>query len=944
VLGKTTILRIQEEIEAFETEQRRIEGDARAILDYALAQGAKLESHYRPLLQAQTTELHRRLAHLPVAFAAGWTDDRWQTWAAESVGRLSLLRVGELTEAGADAVTVPAFVPFVGSGRCFVISASHAESSRGAALLQSLAIRTALLLPYQARFTLIDPGTAGRAFPMRRYLPHVRENTGDVRRDLDQVLLDIQRINDTYLDASTTSFDLLPQEVRVNERFQFVFAADFPNQYDRRAIEALQAIAINGPAAGVYLFVHHNGEYAAPQGASFTGFKNAVNIDFAAAGKQGMSFAADGAPSPTLQTQLLDVLAKSKPRDHAIDWDAFVGLPESEWWKNTSETLIETPIGLRGGREQLKLWFGERPAESHPCVHGMLGAMPGAGKSNLLHALLLGLAVRYPPTELRLYLVDGKDGVEFSPYRTFPHAEVVSLSTPPGLARSVVAELVLEMKRRAEIFVRARVNSLTAYRRKGQPEGALPRILLLVDEYQDLFDGDRNGEASASILALAEQARFAGIHMFLVSHAFGTPGMLHQTAIFGSIHLRAALKMTESNIQSLREFGRRGKALIASCDRPGKIVVNDRGEDDTANVLGKVCLLESGRREELIALLSAKAEGLPAGTLPNRVVLDGKAQPHLKENPQLATLVNRAKWPTPEELEDIARRRTQAGGFEIPDWVSAESPRIAWVGSEFNVRGLVSILLRRRVSENVLVVGSNNAARYGMLSSLLVSLSVNAHPIHTRFVIVDRSVERTDWNRALSAVHELVLRPAGFSSQFTQDGQAGVALLEDLISEVNRRKGLSDSARAEQPSVFALFTELDRVEPLRRAVGRFELTDSAHGVALSRLLIEGPALGIHVVLSFGGVGLMAAVIDPRHGLQAFRHRIALQMSDDDSFTLLRSRGATQLQLAHQPEPIVALYKDEERDRACRFKPYSATPQSLFDTELRAIGNSLSQRA
>lgn len=104
----------------------------------------------------------------------------------------------------------------------------------------------------------------------------VRENSGDVRRDLDEVVKEIQRMIETYLDATITSFEQVPHDIRINDRFHLVFAADFPNQYDRRAIEALQSVGNTGPKAGTYLFIHYNQDHELPRDMSLDGFKNAL--------------------------------------------------------------------------------------------------------------------------------------------------------------------------------------------------------------------------------------------------------------------------------------------------------------------------------------------------------------------------------------------------------------------------------------------------------------------------------------------------------------------------------------------------------------------------------------------------------------------------------------------------------------------------------------------
>jgi S-DNA-T family DNA segregation ATPase FtsK/SpoIIIE len=944
-------LELQAFIEELNQDILGIQSSARAYLEHGKRYAQKLDEYVNLMLGANVNRLRTLLMTQPVSTVASWNNERWQTWDASTAKEESFIRIGDLIETRTSGgFSMPAYVPFIGQGKTVIIRSGGNTVGHGTALLQSLVVRTALMLPHQASYTLLDPAGSGIAFPMRRYLPLVQENTGDVRRDLDQVIVNIQRIIETYLDASTTSFERVPQEIRVNERFHFVFVADFPNQYDRRAIEALQSIGNTGPAAGTYLFIHYNHNYELPRDMSMGSFKNAFYVDVESDRTftdLNLRIRADPAPSADLQARLFQKLKDAKPPERILNWDDLVGLPESEWWQEQSTKIVETPIGARGGVDELKIWFGVNN-DNQPCAHGMLGAMTGSGKSNLYHVLICGLAARYSPEELRLYLIDGKDGVEFQPYRHLPHAEVVSLRSSPELSRSVLAELIAEKERRNTIFARVGVNDFTSYRAKGEPEGKLPRILLLVDEYQELFEGDKDGIASNYLLQLSQQGRSAGIHMLLASQRFGAAGMLNQTGIFGNLHLLMAMQMKAADVQALTEFGRRGKALIATCDLPGKIVINDKGGDDNANIAGKVAYLYPERRDEILQTLIEKANSLPDDSLPRRVVFNGKAQPSLIDNPYFASLLRHSTWPTAQEFEEFARREIETGGLGIVDWFSAEHPRVAWLGQEFNVRGQAAIVLRRRVSEHALVVGGANAARYGMLSALIASLGVNTKPADTQFVIFDRSTAGSQWSNVLQTVYESVLLPAGFVAQFGREAPKIESILSTLISELDKRNNLGEEQMAHTSSIFVIMTELDGIEAMRRKGDSYGgMADSQLGEKLRRLYLEGSPLGIHLILSFAGVRPMANVIDERRGLINFRHRVALQMSEDESHTLARSRKASQLQI-EGPTPICALYVDLENDRSVRFKPYSsdaptvAQSESLID-QLHLIGKELAKR-
>jgi DNA segregation ATPase FtsK/SpoIIIE, S-DNA-T family len=953
---KQKITQLETQIANAKQEIAQAQAYAQALFKHGKDYAGRYNSFFQPTLTETANGVQSFLSSQPLALLGSWSESQWQNWQPQATIIEPIIRIGEQVEQrqrGGLNFSIPDFAPFIGSNQTIIIRSSNQSRDIGLALLQSLVVRTALMLPHQARYTLLDPAGNGAAFPMFRQLKEaqsVRElDSNDVSRDLEVVKKDIQRLNAYYLDAESESFEKLPEDLRINERFEFIFAADFPNKYDRRAIEALQSVGTTGPRTGKYLFIHYNQDIPLPRDMSMDEFQNAYYIDLNRNYTGGrtaceLKFFPDAPPPPELQRNLFTKLREAKPPERKLDWDEIVGIPEREWWRHSAENIIDTPIGGSGSSGTLQVWFGES-GEGRPCAHGMLGAMTGAGKSNLYHVLILGLATRYSPEELRLYLIDGKDGVEFQPYRHLPHAEVVSLHSSAQLSRSVLAELVEEKERRNAMFSKAGVVNLREYRRKGQPKGKLPRVLLIVDEYQELFEGDTDGVASNQLLQLASQGRSAGIHMLLASQRFGVPGMLYQTAIFGNVHLRMAMQMTDSDRQSLTEFGRRGKNLIMTCDLPGKIVVNDRAGDDGqgANHLGKVAYLEAKRREQLLQKLNTKASSQATDSLPLTVVFDGKAQPNLIENPQVSKILEQPRWLNAKEWQIFARQPVYEGGLNIPDWFAAENPQIMWLGQEFSVRGQAMMIVRRKLAENVLIIGSNNAARYGMLVGIIASLAVTIHPQQVQFSIFDRSMAETEWSEAMQNVCECVLRPAGCKVGFTRDRKNITHYLNYLLGELERRSQLDDDECLSVPAIFAVMTELDQVDEMRRVDDGYGLTDSPCGQQLYRLYREGPSLGIHLILSFSGIRPLTNVIDDRRGLVNFRHRIALQMSEDESFTFVRNRQASRLQI-EGPIPISALYMDVENDKSVRFKPYSVESDIPLVEQLAQIGQVLKLRS
>ena len=881
-----------------------------------------------------------------------WDSSAWPTWTppawTDQDGSIlttsvpNRLRIGSLKseDTNLSAISLPAYVPFLGKNRTLIIWTNGNLTGSGQTLLESLVARTAIMLPYQASYTLLDPAGNGAAFPMRRHLPQVRENSGDVRRDLEQVIIDIQRINESYLDASVPSFELVAPELRINERFHFVFAADFPNKYDRRAIEALQSIATTGPRTGTYVIIHANTNVSLPRDLKWEDFTNALYLDLAnttASHKLASALTFDRTPEPELQEHLFSRLRAAKPPERRVDWQS---IEPAVWWQESATSQVKTPVGVAGATGTMSVWFGANP-EGLPCAHGMLGAMTGSGKSNLYHVLIMGLCTRYSPEELKLYLIDGKDGVEFQSYRDLPHAAVISLNSSPLLSRSVLTELISERERRNQLFSEARVTDFAQYRQLPNAKTKIPRILLLVDEYQELFEGDRDGEASQTLLQLAQQGRSAGIHMLLGSQRYGAPGMLNQNAIFGNIHLRMGMQMTSADVNALSEFGRRGKQLLSTCDLPGKIVINDRSGDDAGNQLGKVAYLPGQLRQQIIERMRSRANEQQVQT-ERPILFDGKRQPDILENPYVQSFSRRLAWPTFEEMQAIGRRPIHQSGIGVVDWFSAERPVVAWLGKDFTVRGHVAIVLRRRASEHVLFIGGDNATRYGMLVATLNSIALNVSPNHASFLILDRSIPGTEWHEVIEKCCTTVLTPSHFHVSFFRDQKDASTVIGKAIDELARRQELPESELIGLPSLFVVMTELDRVDALRRRADAYSMTESELGQQLSRLAIEGSSVGIHLLLSFTGVRPMANVVDERRGLIHFRHRIGLQMSEDESLTFVRSRRASQLQL-DGAEPVCALYLDVEKDLSIRFKPYSIAPSTRLMRSYEFFNKSLSTR-
>ncbi|WP_420065054.1 hypothetical protein ACLB6K_03400 [Microcystis aeruginosa FACHB-524] len=226
-------------------------GFCASLFNHGKLNGEQLPNYFGKFLQDSYLSTQSYLEQQPLEIIGSWQDYRWENWnindnLLSSLEHTELIRIGQLVEQRSSNNTfcVPEFAPFIGGNKTIIIRCSNNTRNTGLELLQSLVIRAAILLPYQIRYTFCDPVNNGGAFLMRRSLPEalIRENSGEVYRDLLEVTQDIRRVKETYLDPQSPALHLLPPDIRVNERFEGIFVADFPKRYDRRDIEELQKI------------------------------------------------------------------------------------------------------------------------------------------------------------------------------------------------------------------------------------------------------------------------------------------------------------------------------------------------------------------------------------------------------------------------------------------------------------------------------------------------------------------------------------------------------------------------------------------------------------------------------------------------------------------------------------------------------------------------------
>lgn len=883
------------------------------------------------------TAVRDMLNRLPKPLQPWLEESDWTTYSFDQNYLPRNLVVGmesieyDLGNLGKQTIKLPKEIPFYSSDFCYFFK----QSEHSIEMANTLVFRLATMLPYSSQFTLIDPLKMGQSFPYTKRLPFKRMVDNDVSRVLEEILSDIVRIQNSYLDNNIERLVDVDEEILGNAKFELIIAKDFPQAYDRRSIELLAKIASTGPKAGKMVILDLDEKAELPNGLNlkslFPELLYVYDQNNQITWGLGKPYR-DSIDTPETMNAILDGLSRAKPKETKLGFsDVIVTNPE-QWWQESSTELISAPIGGSGSRKNdIELWFGER--NKQPSSHGMLAAMTGAGKSNLYHAFILSMASRYSPDDLQFYLIDGKQGVEFQSYPKLPHARVVSLNTSPQLARSVLQELLDEMNRRNDMFKELGFSDFINYRRAGSPNGNLPRLMLIIDEYQTLFEDDKTGLGSQLMINIASQSRSAGIHMFVGSQKFVVPGMSQPQATFSNINLRVAMKMSGEEITSLQEFGSKGKQLIRGCTETGQVVISHNGGvDEVPCDTGRVAYIDETHRHQLLQQFVDKWQ--QQGGENHTVLLDGSEQPELTENSQINGLfLSHAQRPTEDEWIRYANKPQHAGGLNDNEWYPIEHPSVFWLGKEMNIHGQAKVILRRRSHEHVLIVGDSNEARLGMLGYLLAQMPINADAGQYQAHIIEGGIKGSPWYGVMASVNDIALQGSATVSDKFKDFEPQ---LESIMAELEKRRGMDEEEMLSEPSIYIVINDAQRIKEIAKQDNTYgmKVHGADSGAHMAALLEYGSEYGIHLILSFDNVRSLTKAFD-RNELENFRHKIALQMSEEDSFRLLKTRDAAKLQ-ADGKKPIYALHIDQMQNRPTKFKPYCYTQASQLQQSLEHL--------
>jgi hypothetical protein len=798
---------------------------------------------------------------------------------------------------------LPALLPFPIQGS-MLIKAADSGKDAAITLMQSIMLRYLTSVPPgKVRFTIVDPVGLGENFAAFMHLGDYHEllvtnriwtETPQIEQRLTDLTEHMENVIQKYLrNEFETIEEYNTMAGEVAEPFRVVVVANFPTNFNDAAIRRLVSIVSSGARCGVYALVLLDTKLTLPTGFQLKDLEShCVNMIWKEGklhwrepnfGRYPLSL--DAPPDANRFSELLHVVGNAARDANRVEVPfEFIAPKADQYWSFDSSKGVDIPLGRAGATKLQHLRLGKGTSQ-----HCLISGKTGSGKSTLLHALITNGALRYSPDELELYLIDFKKGVEFKVYAAMelPHARVIAVESEREFGLSVLQRLDAELKERGEIFRQLGVQDLAGYR-ETRPDVPMPRILLIVDEFQEFFIEDDKIAQEVSLLLdrLVRQGRAFGMHVHLGSQTLGGQYSLPR-ATLGQMAVRIALQCSEADAHLILSEDNTAARLLT---RPGEAIYNDANGMIEGNNIFQVVWLSDERRELYLEKIRAMIPRMRR-SLPPPIVFEGNLPADVKKNPLLNGLLDQPAWSEPPKAD------------------------FAWLGDAIAIKDPTSVVFRPQSGSNVLIVGQNDEAALAMLIMSAISIAAQHPPVAgqtCRFLLLDGSPADSALAGKLSQLADVLphsVQCVGWR-ELSQK-------LSELAAEVDRRQ---KEPGDDQGPVFILVYDLQRWRDLRKSDDDFGFSryDEDKPAPPAKLFVDilrdGPPVGIHTLVWCDSVNNLNRTFD-RQGLKEFENRVMFQMSSNDSSALIDSPAASKVGENR------ALYYSEEENRIEKFRPY-----------------------
>ncbi len=793
--------------------------------------------------------------------------------------------------------------------------------------LRALEMRLFMTIPSgKLRVTMIDPVDLGSNFSLfsclgdqdeRIISTKIWSDPDRIKEQLSSLIQQIEHVNQDCLRNDYEDIVIYNRHVGKNaEPLQALFIADFPRHFDKDACELLEKVVSSGPKCGVYTFIAADidemnltrdnfgldGLFRATEQMVFAG----DSIKYARNGQE-MYLRPIGLPGKLELDSILATISNGiKNNDRiTIYFDEIsdnLTKHEERWFNYSEDNGIDIPIGLEGASRTVQIHLGGQSVTSH---HALISGNPGAGKSVLLHTIIMSTLLRYSPEDVQIFFLDFKRGVESKVYADadLQNFRVISLDTEPEFGLAVLRYLDEEQAIRSQAFHDVNLQEIEQYSElaensDGDEIEKFPRILLIIDEFHEMFrnkESEISKECATLLERIVKQGRAFGIHVILASQVL--PEELRN--IYSLIMNRIALQSTEQTARCILDSDNDGIRSLGK-DDSGKGIFNDGGGNRDNNHLFRVAYFDEEEQKEILERIKKRQDKIigDLGYEKTRLLLSS----------------------IQDDNDNPLNYFVEKGSIK-------DDPRLGcplYLGEEISMVNTFEIRLMRRRAQNLLIAGVDYNRAYAIYSFSAMSIlynSLRVDPNHTLpeepvITFFDFSKNRNRGIRRTRDVHDAMVELySAFPDLIRIFGRDS---LKEGIETLNEEMSISNPLRQH----YVIFAGLNRAKRLLDSGNAYEKPLKQQ---LAELIKNGPEAGINYIVWANEPAIFLNYFDDL--LQEFDYRIVYDLKEEEYERFIHS---TYIDTNYDNNVVFYNPDDENKKIRIYSKPMTSWIKQLID--------------
>jgi len=664
---------------------------------------------------------------------------------------------------------------------------------------------------------------------------NILTDTNELKRALEAAVSDMNTTIQKVLGSKHADKTLMDYNENAGEQakpYHIICITDFPNGLGKDHLELITKIVRSGRQAGVFVVVALDTEYS-PKNSydriDTSVLQSEMSVIESSDNRLNLSLS-DSFPDTDLLEEIQGYINSEikKTGKGKVNIDNRVG--ENKLWQSDSREGIKAPIGQLSITELKDFELSVEDGSSNTPHHCLIGGSTGSGKTVLLHNIICYTAWNYSPDEVQFILLDYKEGTEFKVYENLPHTKVLSINSEREYGISVLEYISLEIERRGKEFKKFNAQNIAKYRENSKQN--LPRLLIIIDEFQVLLSGDMKTSTfvSKALDDIGRRGRSFGINLILSSQSLSGVDI---TQTLSHLGLRIALKLnTPKDCDHFLEQGNHEPFNVL--EKKGEAIYNANGGQKKDNVRFQVNYLSDKDLAIKISALQKKSIEVYGSDKPfaPRFSYDGEIS---------ASFVEREYTPDHRKCK-----------IYVGEPVALEAEHASY-----------SLLTDNE--SNVLVVGQDILAAMSILGHSIRQIVPQSFD-ECKIYICNKVNKNNDYYGKLdSLVDEF-----GKKVNLLENDLEIQRVIEVIFEEVEKRKVESCKNR-----IVLVFADIYNMRMLRKS----GYADSPLAQKLINILKDGPGLGVHCIVHASSFDNLKNILEVHSMLNEFNIRIELRGGD-----------------------------------------------------------------